>query len=176
MSEKKKLLLAKKAKAILEEIQKHQAEAKKQGMNFIGLTEEEIYRKLTRKNSPMIISETWMLPCAPGYPMYFSVLIHNPDQIRRDFLFVHAFVGLANLASDVNDAVSAIDTRFASITQPDFPGLRLDPGASQFLNFVFPIPANAERTNYMVNCFLFHAAFLDKGVYLDRSLFIIKVS
>ena len=174
MSEKKAVLIGDRAKVLLEEIEKRRTEAKKQGMNFTGLTDEEIYRKLTRKNSPMIVAQGWN-SAAPGGTVNYTVSINNPDPVRHVWLFGHVFVGLAKVASDVSDAVSAVDTRFPRLTLPDFDGLSIDSGATKDLKFVISIPANVERTNYLGNCFLFRATWHDPALYLDRGLFVFKV-
>lgn len=171
---KRNVRLDKKVKAILEEIKKAQADCEKQGLTFKGLTEEEIYQKLLRKNSPFIISEGWSQPCHPGGSMSYSLQIYNPDAIPQYGLFALAFVGPANLISDVSSALSVIDTRFARLIQPDWPGVSLpNPGAWQSLSFRIPIPVNVERTNYVVNGFLFQ---IHPDVFLDRGYAIIRVS
>jgi hypothetical protein len=54
---------------------------------------------------------------------------------------------------------------------PDFPGLTLNAGASQTLQFSVAVPANIDKTNYLGNTFLFHANYGGVGQYLDRSVF-----
>jgi hypothetical protein len=171
----KNMLVSEKAKNLTAEIERHRAEAKKKGLSFTGLTEVEVYQKLTKKNSPMIVSQGWG-PAPPGGTISYTVGIHNPDPVKKTCLFCQVLVGLANIASDVSDAVSAVDTRFARLTQPDFAGLDIEPGATKYLNFALPVPTNVERTNYMGNCFLFRATWHDPGEYLDRGLFVFKVT
>ena len=175
MEEKKIAHVSEKAKTLLAEIEKHREEAKKKGLMFTALSEDEVFRKLTKKKSPMIVWQSWN-SAAPGGSINYSVGIHNPDPDQKIWLFCHVFVGLANIAEDVSDAVSAVDSRFARLTLPDFSGLSIASGATNSLSFSLPVPTNVERTNYLGNCFLFMSTWHDLGEYLDRSLFVFKVT
>ena len=123
----------------------------------------------------MIVWQTWGGSAPPGGSISYSLGIYNPDPMPWDALFNHVFVGAANLAADPDDALPAVDARFARLTQPDFAGLTVNPGVTQSLSYVLPIPPGAERTNYLGNSFLFHSTWHDKAQYFDRSLFVFKV-
>lgn len=90
---------------------------------------------------------------------------------------MHVFVGLANLAPGVGDAISGVDPRFSRLTLPSYPGWTLAPGATQNISF-FPIviPSGIEPTNYLGNAILFQANYTDVGKVLDRSQFVCTVT
>ena len=123
----------------------------------------------------MIVWQGWN-SAAPHGTINYSVGIHNPDPDQKFWLFCPVFVGLAKIVTDVSDAASAVDSRYARLTMPDFDGLSINSGATSSLNFSLPIPTNVERTNYLGNCFLFMSTWHDLGEYLDRSLFVFKVT
>jgi hypothetical protein len=124
----------------------------------------------------MIVWQSWTGSTSPGGSINYSLGIYNPDPTIWVWLFVHLFVGAANMVADANDALAAVDTRFPRLTGPDFAGLSIDPGQAQSLSFSLPIPAGAERTDYLGNSFLFHSVWHDTGLYIDRSLFVFKVA
>jgi hypothetical protein len=171
----KKMSISEKAKSLLADIERHREEAKKEGMYFTGLSEEEVYRKLTKKNSPMIVMQQWTTATAPGGTIDYSVYIHNPDPDMKKHIFGHVFVGPANMASDVSTAVCAVDSRFARLTQPNVPGLKIDPGTTKNLIFALPVPVQISHTNYLGNCFVFKAGYSDVGEYMDRAVFVFRV-
>jgi hypothetical protein len=166
---------AKHAKTIREEIERRRREAGNKKELFTGLTEEQIREKLRRAKSPMIVWQSWTGGVPPGGSINYSLGIYNPDPTQWAWLFNHVFVGAANLAADTDDALAAVDPRFARLTQPDFDGLTIDPGVTKSLSYVVPIPAGIDRTDYLGNSFLFHATWHDKAQYFDRSLFVFKV-
>lgn len=90
---------------------------------------------------------------------------------------MHVFVGLANLAPGVGEAISAVDPRFPRLTLPSYPGLTLAPGATQNVHFaLIAIPAGIEATNYLGNAILFQANYTDVGKVPDRSQWVFRVS
>ena len=76
-------------KKLLAEIEKHRAQAEKQGHHFTAPTEEQLREKLGRTNSPMIVSQGWSGAPAGGTVAY-SVGVHNPDPTAWGWLFVHS--------------------------------------------------------------------------------------
>jgi hypothetical protein len=126
--EKKKEMksLEEKAKSILAEIDRRRKEAEKRGLNFTAVTEEQIYRKLTKKGSPIIVSQSWG-SAQPGGTIVYNVGINNPDPSVEFWLFGHVFVGPGNMVTDVGDALCAVDMRFPRLTLPKFDGLRINP-------------------------------------------------
>jgi hypothetical protein len=162
-------------KKLKAEIEKHRARAEKEGHNFTAPTDDQLREKLGRVNSPMIVSQGWSGAPAGGTVSY-SVGLHNPDPTPWNSLFVHLFVGAANIPPSVGEALALVDTRFPRLTQPDLAGLQLAAGATQQLNFTLQVPAGVERTNYLGNSFLFQSLWHDPGLYLDRSIFVFKVT
>lgn len=160
---------------LLDEVERRRQEAEREGLNFTAPTAEQIRRKLSRTNSPWIVFQTWY-PASPGGTVNYDVGINNPDPDRWIWLFVHVFVGPANVAPDVGDAVNAVDSRFPRLTLPRFDGLTIDPGDTQVLSFALDVPAGIEPSNYLGNSILFQSTWHDVGTYLDRGLFVFEVT
>jgi hypothetical protein len=55
-------------------------------------------------------------------------------------VYVHVFIGPANLAADVGQAVALVDARFPRLTQPETFGLYIDPEDSATLDFDIAVP------------------------------------
>jgi hypothetical protein len=167
---------ARHAKAIIEEIERKREEAEKKGMVFTALTPDQLQEKLRRTKSPMIVYQFWSAGAPPGGVINYSLGINNPDPVDRIWLFVHLFIGAANFAPNVNQAVSAVDGRFPRLTMPSFAGLTVKSGATEQLDFSIQVPAAVEKSNYLGNSFLFRSTWHDPGVYIDRSLFVFEVT
>ena len=162
-------------KKTLDEIEKEKKKVKK-GDNFTAPTEEQLRKKLERTDSPFIYFQSWG-PAAPGGTINYSVGITNPDPVQAIWIFAHVFVGSGNVVSSTGEFLLNVDTRFPRLTQPDFAGLNLAPGASSTLTFSINIPANVEHpTNYIGNTALFQFNWHDVGTYLDRSVFVMKIN
>lgn len=156
-------------KAIEQHKREHKAE------HFTAVTAEEIARKLKRVDSPMIVSQGW--GSAPlGGTVNYSLGIYNPDPTQAIWLFAHVFVGSGNVDPTTGTFLLNVDPRFPRLTQPDFAGLTLGPGASTILTFNLKIPSTVEQTNYLGNSCLMQFNWHDIGQYLDRSVFVFKVS
>jgi hypothetical protein len=162
-------------KNVAEEIERKREEMQRKGMQFTALTADQLERKLKRSHSPMIVYQGWSGSAAAGGTISYSIGINNPDPTDWIWLFVHLFVGPANIAPDVSDAVSAVDSRFARLSLPGFDGLTVKAGATEQLDFSLPVPAGIDRTNYLGNSFLFQSTWHDPADYLDRSLFVFEV-
>ncbi|MEV4704488.1 hypothetical protein [Actinoplanes sp. NPDC049316] len=162
-------------KGVAETIERRRTEAERRGELFTAVTPEQLQRKLKRANSPMIVYQGWSGGAPVGGNVSYSVGISNPDPIDYTWLFVHLFVGPANLAPDVSEAVTAVDERFVRLTQPEFAGLTVKAGTTEQLDFTIPVPA-VETTNYLGNSFLFQSTWHDPATYLDRSLFVFNVT
>jgi hypothetical protein len=133
---------------------------------------------LSRTNSPWIVFQTWN-SATPGSAFNYTnytVGINNPDPDRSFWLFVHVFVGPANVAPDVGDAVCAVDPRFPSLTMLRFDRLAIDPGDTQSLTFSLTVSAGIDSSNYLGNAILFQSIWHDVGTYLDRGLFVFEVT
>lgn len=155
---------------------KGDAEAKEKKLNVTTVTREQLEKKLTEPNSPMIVFQSWGGPVSSPGTLSYNVGIRNPDAVTHIWLFAHVFVGLANIVPDVGAAAAAVDPRFARLTLPDFSGLSIAPGATETLNFSIPIPEGIEESNYLGNTFLFHSNWHDVGEYFDRSIFVFEVA
>jgi hypothetical protein len=167
---------ARQGRSLLEEIERRRGEAREQGRHFTAPTEEQLLTKLRKMNSPMIVFQSWNGSTTTPGTINYTVGINNPDPTTAIWLFVHLFIGPANIAPDANDALALVDTRFPRLTEPEFFGLSIDAGNTASLNFSISVPGNLEPSNYMGNSFLFAATWHDPGNYLDRSLFIFKVT
>jgi len=162
-------------KSVAETIEGRRRDAERRGDLFTAVTPEQLQRKLKRANSPMIVYQGWSGGAPVGGNLTYSVGISNPDPTDYVWLFVHLFVGPANIAPDVSEAVTAVDDRFVRLTQPDFAGLTIKAGTTEQLDFTVPIPP-VEQTNYLGNSFLFQSTWHDPATYLDRSVFVFKVN
>jgi hypothetical protein len=163
-------------RSMLEELERRRAQARDEGLNFTAVTGEQLVAKLGKARSPMIVSQAWSGGTTSPGTLSYSLGIFNPDPDQRIWLFAHVFVGPANVAVDVGDALQAVDVRFPRLTEPAFDGLAIDPGASDSLNFSLEVPAGVQPSNYLGNAFLFAATWHDPAEYLDRSLFVFSVS
>jgi hypothetical protein len=163
-----------KLKSILDEIERHRKAAKDKKLKFTAPTKKQIWKKLTKEGSPMIVFQSWS-DTTLGGTFNYNVGIKNPDPTRRIWMFNHVFIGPANMDSDVGQALCTVDTRFPRLTLPDFAGLAIDSGATESLTYSIKVPNNVERTNYLGNSFLFRANWHDVGEYLDRSIFVFEV-
>jgi hypothetical protein len=160
---------------LLDEIERRRQEAERQGLNFTAPTAEQLMKKLASTESPMIVGQGWG-SAPPGGTFTYNVSINNPDPIQWNSLYVHVFVGAANLVPDVGDALSAVDPRFPRLTMPRVFGLSLAPGATQSVSFSITVPTAIERSNYLGNAILFEGNYHDVGRYLDRGLFVFEVT
>ena len=162
-------------KKTLEEIEKQKKNVKK-GDNFTAPTEEQLRKKFERINSTYIYFQTWGA-AAPGGTVNYSVGVTNPDPTQAIWMFAHVFVGSGNVVGNTGEFLLNVDARFPRLTQPDFAGLTLASGASATLTFSIKIPTIIEHpTNYLGNTALFQFNWHDVGTYLDRSVFVIKVT
>jgi hypothetical protein len=164
------------ARQLVDEIDQQRQEAERQGLNFSAPTADQLRSKLARTNSPMIVFQSWSGSAPRGGALNYTVGINNPDPDPWIWLFAHVFVGPANVARNVDDAVSAVDSRFPRLTMPEFAGLTLDPGVTQSLSFSLEVPAGVDPSNYLGNTILFQSTWHDVGEYLDRSLFVFGVT
>lgn len=151
--------------------------------------EEEVSYRNEKDN--IKIAGTLTVPCGSGkYPAVLlitgsgsqdrneTIAGHRPFLVLADHLTRN---GIAVLRVDdrgsTGEFLLNVDARFPRLTQPDFAGLSLAPGASSTLTFSINIPANVEHpTNYIGNTALVQFNWHDVGTYLDRSVFVIKVT
>lgn len=143
--------------------------------NFTGITEAELAKKFKRVNSPMITSQSCTGSAAPGGTISYNVGIYNPDPTSSIWLYSHVWIGSGNVDPVTGTFLLNVDTRFPRLTEPQFPGFSLAPGASTTLSFSIKVPASAEKSNYMINSCLMQFNWHDVGTYLDRSIITFKV-
>jgi hypothetical protein len=163
-------------RTLLQSIESRRDEARQQGRHFTSPTAEQLSAKLRRTNSPMIVFQGWSGGANTPGSVDYEVGINNPDPADRIWLFAHVFVGPANVAPSVDGSVVAVDERFPRLTEPEFAGLTVAAGATESLRFTIAVPAGIEPSNYLGNTILFAATWHDPAEYLDRSLFIFRVS
>jgi hypothetical protein len=118
---------------LVEEVQRRRDEAREQGRHFTAPTPKQLRAKLMKTNSPMIVSQSSDGSTSTPGIINYTVGINNPDPDTRIWLFIHLFVGPANLAPNVNNALTPVDERFPRLTEPEFDGLRLDPSVTASL-------------------------------------------
>jgi hypothetical protein len=167
---------AKRREQIKKDVQKLQRAAERKGWNVTTPTDDQLKKKLGRAKSPMIVFQGWSGSAPPGGTITYQVGINNPDPTRWIWLFVHLFVGPGNMVADTGEALAPVDERFPRLTLPDFDGLQIAAGATESLEFVIPVPAGVESTNYLGNSFLFQSIWHDPGLYIDRSIFVFEVT
>lgn len=161
-------------KKTLEEIEKQRKNVKK-GDNFTAPTEEQLRKKFERIDSPYIYFQSWG-GAAPGGTVNYNVGVMNPDPTQVIWIYAHVFFGSGNVVSSTGEFLLNVDERFPRLTQPDS-GLSLASGASATLTFSIKIPTTIDHpTNYIGNTALFRFNWHDVGTYLDRSVFVVKVT
>lgn len=160
---------------VAERIEQRRAEAKRAGEQFTALTPEQLQLKLKSANSPMIVYQSWSGSAAPGGTLTYRVGISNPDPVDQIWMFVHVFVGPANIVPQAGEATTAVDTRFPRLTEPAFDGLVVKAGTTEELKLELPVPS-VEPSNYLGNTFLFRSTWHDPAIYFDRSLFVFRVA
>jgi hypothetical protein len=90
-------------------------------------------------------------------------------------IFVHNWIGSGNIDPILGTFLLNVDSRFPRQTMPSFPGTTLAPSASTSFAFNIAIPAGVQKTNYLGNSCLMQFNWHDRGLYLDRSVFVFNV-
>ncbi|QSQ26553.1 hypothetical protein JY651_17165 [Pyxidicoccus parkwayensis] len=159
--------------AIQEVVEKNKRAYKSE--HFTGISPEEIKKKLMRVNSPFIVSQGWG-SASPGGSFTYSLGIYNPDPTQASSLYAHVWVGSGNVDPVVGTFLLNVDTRFPRLTEPEFFGLSLAPGASATLSFTVKVPTGIEQSKYLGNSCLMELNYHDIGTYLDRGVFVFAVT
>jgi hypothetical protein len=164
-------------KRILEVVEEHKRLVKK-GEGFTAVTPEDIERKLTRVNSPMIVSQSgsWTTSTPPGGTFTYNLGLFNPDPTQAIWLFAHVWVGSGNVDPVTGTFLLNVDARFPRLTLPGFAGLTLPASGQTVLKFTMKVPSTVEKTNYLGNSCLLQVNWHDLGQYLDRGVFVFAVS
>jgi hypothetical protein len=163
-------------KDVLAEVSRLEKKAEKEGRIFVGITEEQLKKKLARTKSPIFVGSLWNATVPAGGTLNYDVHLFNPDPAVASRLFVHFFVGPGNMVPDAGGALAAVDTRFPRLTLPKWIGITLGVQNYRQLAFAVPIPAGIPRTNYLGNAFLFRGNILDLDEVLDRASAIFEVT
>lgn len=163
-------------KRISKVIERQRKKAGEKNLNFTAPDEEQLKNKLGSIKSPMIVFQGWSGTTGSPGTINYSIGIHNPDAFTQNSLYVHLFIGPANMVPDVGAALATVDSRFPRLTLPKFFGLSIGSGATETLSFSIPIAAIIEASNYLGNSFLFRADSHDVGDYFDRSVFPFEVT
>jgi hypothetical protein len=161
---------------ILDEIDKKRVEASRKQLNFTGVDQEQLFRKLLRVNSPMIVFQSWNGSAAQGGRIDYQFGVLNPDPTNWVWLYGYGYVGPSNFMRDIGKGVAARDQRFADMTTPSFPGQSIAPSSTVTLTMSLTIPRTIEKTTYQGNTVLFQADWHDTGLYLDRGLWTFDVT
>jgi hypothetical protein len=177
MAEKEDKTLEVKLKKVKDEIAKHQKEAEKdEKLKFVGLTDKELWRKLSKAETPFIFGTSispWSV--SQGGSLNYWLYIHNPDAGSRR-MHVYSFVGPANFVEVKGRALLTVDTRFPRLIGPNPDGLYLQPHHSSYVGVQLDIPQNVEPSCYMVNAFLFNFRHYETGSLYDRASYIFEVN
>jgi hypothetical protein len=165
------------ARRMLEDIENLRREAREEGKNLVVRDTVQLLEKLQSTNTPMFNTVGWNATTthSPG-KFDFLVTFFNPDPTFYVWVYAHVFIGPALLPADVGQALALADTRFPTLTRPDYPGLTLQAGTGGRLDFSLPVPKNIEPTNYLGNCFLFYCNYFGVSDYFDRCQFILNVT
>jgi hypothetical protein len=155
------------------EVEKHKRENKPE--HFTSITPEEIQKKLTRVNSPIIVSQGWN-STTPGGTINYNLGIWNRDPVQAIWLFAHVWVGSGNIDPTVGTFLLNVDQRFPRLTQPASSGLTVASQTGASLSFALKVPSTVEKTNYLGNSCLMQLNWHDVGLYLDRGVFVFAVA
>lgn len=147
---------------------------KGKGWSFTGVDEDVLRKKLQKSKSPMIVYQSFNHP-SPGGKVSYTIGINNPDPDTHERLWVHVFVGPANMCTDVCSALALVDPRFPRLSLPKMPGLSVSPGTTENLTFSIDVPSNIEHSIYLGNAFLFRTDWHDFGIFYDCSCFPFEV-
>jgi hypothetical protein len=164
------------ARLVLEEIERARRDARERGWNLMVRDAAELLEKLRGTNTPSFGAASAAVSTTSPGTFNFSVYFFNPDPIVHPWFYVHAFVGPALLAPDVGQALALGDTRFPTLTMPDYPSFVLQTNAGHNMNLSLPVPKGLAPTNYLVNCFLFTHTYFGVAQYMDRCGFPMKVT
>jgi hypothetical protein len=157
------------ARILLEEIERRRREAREQGRSFVALDAAQILDRLQRANTPFIGILTYSSEATTPGTMFVDVNVFNPDPVSQGALFVHVFIGMADIA------VTLLDERFPRLTEPEPFGLNLNPSTSGVASFAIAVPANIELSTYLVNCFLYKVNTFAPAIELDRARVVFRV-
>ena len=115
--------------------------------NLAALSRADIERALKNESDPFITQFAWGLSATPGGLLTGSVFVEfpAPDAVPAEpNLYLHVWVGPANITPEVGGFLLNVDPRFRRLTAPKWPGLcpgmNQDPNTGPSKPFVAPVP------------------------------------
>jgi hypothetical protein len=165
----------------LRQIEALEEEARRDGLAFASLTEEELVSKLTGEpegegaHSPFFVTFSWTSGAAAGWPAaVFIPTVANPDWADYMQLFVTLFFGATSFVADVGQALAARDTRMPYMSKESL--LAYGPGTSVQPQLFYAIPSSIPKGDYWGNAVLWQGRYFGKGLLFDRAGFRLRVT
>jgi len=170
--------LRKQMKAILGSIAQQKEVTQTSGEQFASIAPADLEKSVKAAKAPSFGMFSWPKMTAPGGRLDMSVFVLNPESNPAPNIYVHVWVGSANVDPTVGTFLLNVDGRFARLTRPEHPGLidgdphpfPLSPGLKR-LNFSFAVPPDIEESVYLGNICLMQLDGYGVGKYLDRGVF-----
>ncbi len=163
-------------RGLLDRIAKKREEARRNGMNVAVASADKILLRLKGGHTPFIWAMIFNFRTPVPGTLRVEVYFDNPDPVPQGFLYVHFFVGPANLVADPVQSLSFVDDRFPRVTEPQFAGLFMDPFTSSGVVFEIAIPGQIQESHYLGNAFLIQQSpFTVPGEVLDRASTVFKL-
>ena len=152
---------------------------KDKNWQIAAITPEQIRKKLTRVNSPILTFHGWNSQPANG-KIHIDLGVDNPDPTAVTDLYVLIWVGTGYADPTPGTYLLNVDTRFPRLVQPNIVGaasfgLILAAGTSTILHFDLPVASTVPKTNYITNICLMHLPAFDDPLLLDRSVLAFNV-
>lgn len=151
------------------------AEAEKNHRKYQSVQQQSVAKQLAHASVPIIVGQSWDTVVSPAGAINYSIDIYNPDSLDRSSIYAYVFVGPGNIVPDVGAALATADSRFSRLIMPADPGVTIPAGGYATLSYVVQVSASVERTNYILNAFLFELTYSDIGPFLGRSAVIFNV-
>lgn len=181
MSEKQGEEVGTYVKRWLRQIEALEEEARREGLAFAALTEDQLVSRLTGKpeeegaNSPFFMTRSWSSGGIAGRSMaVFIPTVANPDPVGYSDLFVTLFFGATGFLADIGQAIAGRDTRLPYMSKESL--LAPGPGTSVTPQLMQLIPASTPPGDYWGDAVLWQGRWRGQGVFFDRMGFRLRVS
>jgi hypothetical protein len=174
-------------KTIREAIEKNNERDRRKDATFKQIRPEDV-EKNVRAGSPFFVASSWDGQAPPGGVINLRTFICNPNHPDLAVsIYVHVWVGTANIDPVVGTFLMNVDARFPRLTRPGPHVLRpgmMAPDTSGWppnvmsLEFNLKLPSEIEETNYLGNIWLLQLggiASIDVGRLLARDSFVFSV-
>jgi hypothetical protein len=149
---------------------------KNKGKYFIFATPDEIERRLKGANHhPWISGWGINIITTPGGVINIHIGITNLGQHQAFNLYIHVWVGSGIVDPNGDTFLLEIDTRFPRLTEPAFSGLTVDPGSTEYLDFVMGVPTTIEKTKYCLCYCLMQLGGRETKIF-DRGIVVVAVA